>query len=318
MTFNLKDVLTKEEIKALTAKSDWRGAWGILRIYLSVGAIFTLLAMYPHPVTFVLAVFLLGGQQLACAILTHEAAHKTLFKTRWLNEVVADWLCARPIWTDVERYRQHHMSHHAHTGTEKDPDMSLVTPFPGTRGSLMRKFFRDLNGQTGIRRMIGLIGMDVGILRYTVAAEVERLPQEGRGWKDYLREGTINMGPMIITNVAMVMLLAAFDVAWVYSAWLIAYLTTFSLYIRIRSIAEHACTDQGPDMLKNTRTTYAGWLARLTVAPMNVNYHIEHHVMASVPYYRLPQLHKKLLEKGLVTPVRGYAEVLKLAAAKSG
>lgn len=317
MSFNLKDVLTKEEIRELTAKSDLRGAWAVLRIYLTVAATFALLGLYPHPLTFLFAVFILGGQQLACAILTHEAAHKTLFKNRWMNEVLADWMCARPTWTDVERYRQHHIAHHTHTGTDKDPDMSLVTPFPGTRRSLMRKFFRDLNGQTGIRRMVGLIGMDVGILKYTVAAEVERLPQEGRTWKEYIREGTKNMGPMIITNATMIAVLSLFDMAWVYSAWLIAYLTTFSLYVRIRSIAEHACTEGGPDMFKNTRTTYANWLARLTVAPMNVNYHLEHHVMASVPYYRLPQLHKKLLEKGLVKPVRGYAEVLKLASSAS-
>lgn len=316
MSFNLKEVFTKEEIRELTAKSDWMGAWSIFRIYLIVGTTFALLGMYPHPLTFILAVIILGGQQLACAILTHEAAHKTLFRNRWMNEVLADWLCARPTWTDVERYRLHHIAHHTHTGTDKDPDMSLVTPFPGTRTSLMRKFFRDLNGQTGVRRIIGLIGMDVGILKYTVAAEVERLPQEGRTWRDYLREGIKNMGPMILTNMTMVAVLSMFGIAWVYSAWLIAYLTTFSLFIRIRSIAEHACTEGGPDMLKNTRTTYANWLARLTVAPMNVNYHIEHHVMASVPYYRLPKLHKKLLEKGLVKPAKGYAEVLRLASAK--
>lgn len=317
MTFSLKDEFSREEIRSLVEKSDWWGAWSILRIYLVVGATFAMLAMYAHPVTYLLAVFVLGGQQLACAILAHEAAHKTLFKTRWMNEQLADWLCARLIWTDVERYRQHHMSHHAHTGTDKDPDMSLVTPFPGSRGSLIRKFIRDLTGQTGLRRMVGLIGMDVGILKYTVAAEVERLPQEGRTWKDYLREGAKNMGPMIITNVVLASVLAACGVLWVYSAWVVAYLTTFSLYVRIRSIAEHACMEGGPDMFRNTRTTYANWLARLTVAPMNVNYHLEHHVMASVPYYRLPRLHKMLLEKGLVQPVSGYSEVLKLASAKS-
>ncbi len=165
--------------------------------------------------------------------------------------------------------------------------------------------------------MVGLIGMDVGILKYTVSAEVERLPQEGRSWKDYLRDGSKNMGPMLISNLILASVLAACGVLWVYSAWVVAYLTTFSLFIRIRSIAEHACLEGGPDMFKNTRTTYANWLARLTVAPMNVNYHLEHHVMASVPYYRLPQLHKMLLSRGLVQPVRGYSEVLKLASAKS-
>lgn len=314
MSVAIRDVLSREEMAALTRKSDLRGAWAILQVWLWVGATFALLALYPNPLTFVLAVALLGGQQLACAVLAHEASHYTLFKTRWMNEVLTDWLVARPIWSDVRRYRQHHMGHHAHTGTDDDPDMSLVRPFPGSRGSLRRKLLRDLSGRSGLRRIIGLIGMDVGILKYTVAAEVERLPQEGRTWRDYVREGLRNTGPVLIANGVLAAVLAAFGALWVYSAWVVAYLTTFSLYVRIRSIAEHACTEGGPEVLNNTRTTRANWLARLTVAPFQVNYHVEHHLMASVPYYRLKALHEKLRARGVVQPVGGYGEVLCMAS----
>lgn len=314
MSIAIRDVLSREEMAELTRKSDLRGAWAILQVWLFVAATFALLAAFPNPLTFLLAVFLLGGQQLACAVLTHEASHYTLFKTRWMNETLTDWLVARPIWTDVTRYRQHHMAHHAHTGTDDDPDMSLVHPFPGSRASLRRKLLRDLSGRSGVRRIIGLIGMDLGILKYTVAAEVERLPQQGRTWRDYVRDGIRNMGPVVLANGALIAILAAFDAAWVYSAWVIAYLTTFSLYVRIRSIAEHACTEGGPEVLNNTRTTYANWLARLTVAPFQVNYHVEHHLMASVPYYRLKALHAKLRERGLVDTASGYRDVLRQAA----
>lgn len=314
MSVALRDVLSREEVAELTRKSDLRGAWAIAQVWLVVAATFALLAAFPNPLTFVLAVFILGGQQLGCAVLTHEAAHTTLFKTRWMNEKLTDWLVARPIWTDVKRYRQHHMGHHAHTGTDDDPDMSLVHPFPGSRASLRRKLSRDLSGRSGIRRVIGLIGMDLGILKYTVAAEVERLPQEGRTWRDYLRDGLCHMGPVILANGVLAGVLAAFGALWVYSAWVVAYLTTFSLYVRIRSIAEHACTEGGPEVLNNTRTTHANWLARLTVAPFQVNYHVEHHLMASVPHYRLRKLHRKLRERGLVDPAPGYGAVLRLAS----
>jgi len=314
MTVAIRDVLSPEEMAALTRKSDLRGAWAILQVWLSIAATFALLAVYPNPLTFVLAVALLGGQQLACAVLAHEAAHTTLFKTRWMNEVLTDWLVARPIWSDVKRYRQHHMGHHAHTGTDDDPDMSLVHPFPGSRASMRRKLLRDLSGRSGLRRVIGLIGMDLGILRYTVAADVERLPQKGRTWRDYLRDGVRNMGPVLIANGVLASVLAAFGALWVYAAWVVAYLTTFSLYLRIRSIAEHACTEGGTDVLKNTRTTRANWLARLTVAPFQVNYHVEHHLMASVPYYRLKKLHRKLRDRGMVEPAPGYGKVLRLAS----
>ena len=313
----LKQLLSREEIDQLRQKSDWRGAWAITRTWGAIALTFAVLAAFPHPLTFIAAVFILGGQQLGCAILTHEAAHKTLFKTKVLNEHFSDWLCARPVWTDVFRYRQHHLQHHAHTGTQQDPDMSLVRPFPTTSLSLVKKCLRDLSGLTGIRRLIGLIGMDIGMLKYTVAADVESRPRDGRSVWDYTREGFKNMAPVFVTNAVMIAILAAFDIAWVYSAWAVAYLTTFSLYILIRSIAEHACMPGGEDMFENTRTTKAGLLAKLTVAPMNVNYHQEHHLMASVPYYRLPQMHKMLSERRQAEAAPGYAEVLKLAAAKT-
>jgi fatty acid desaturase len=96
--------------------------------------------------------------------------------------------------------------------------------------------------------------------------------------------------------------------------WVLAFLTLLPLFIRIRSIAEHGCLERTPDMFRNTRTTRAGWLARMTVAPVNVNYHLEHHVMASVPYYRLPQMHQWLRAKEALPEAPGYLDVLTLAS----
>lgn len=315
MSIAIKELLSAEEIAALTARSDMRGALALLRVWGAIAAILAVLIAFPNPLTFVLAVLLLGGQQLACAVLAHEAAHRSLFRSRWCNDVLTDWLCARPIWFDVERYRAHHMYHHRHTGVEGDPDVSLVDPFPCSAKSMRRKLARDLFGISGLRRMIGLLGMDLGILRYTVAAEVERLPRNGRRWHDYALTGVRNLTPLVLTNLLLAALLMAFDAGWAYAAWLLAWLAPFSLYLRIRSIAEHACTERSEDYLKNTRTTRANWLARLTVAPMNVNYHIEHHLMASVPYWRLPDLNRLLAARHDMQLAPGYGSVLRLACA---
>src|SRR3546814_16385745 len=80
-----------------------------------------------------------------------------------------------------------------------------------------------------------------------------------------------------------------------YLLWLAGLATTFQLYLRIRNIAEHACTTTGSeDPFTHARTTHAGWLARATVAPYLVNYTAEHHLFLGVPCYRLPQLHDAL------------------------
>ncbi|WP_420467933.1 fatty acid desaturase family protein [Panacagrimonas sp.] len=310
-TLRLTRTLTREEIQSCTQRSDLIGGWALLSVWIGIAAIFAVLALWPNPLTFVLAVILLGGRQLALAILAHEAAHRTLFATRALNDTVADWFAARFIWNDVARYREHHMRHHAHTGLPADPDLSLVRPFPTTRRSLIKKFWRDLSGQTGLRRMGAQLLMDTGVFKYTVAAEVERIPRGDRRWNDYGCTGLRNLGPMALAQLALVALLAAFGQAWMYSAWALAWLTTFSLYIRIRSMAEHACTEPVADALRNTRSTRAGWLARMTVAPFHVNFHREHHLLASVPWQHLPQLHRLLRQRELVEAPPGYADVLR-------
>ncbi|MGZ3475288.1 MAG: low temperature requirement protein A [Polyangiales bacterium] len=81
---------------------------------------------------------------------------------------------------------------------------------------------------------------------------------------------------------------------WVYATWIVAWFTTYGLFIRIRSMAEHACLEGGRDPLRNTRTTHASLLARLTVAPHEVGFHLEHHLLPTVPYFRLRALHRRL------------------------
>lgn len=312
----LSSLFTPDEIAQLTVRSDWRGAAMVLFTWLVIATSFSVLAVFPNPLVFIGVVIVLGGRQLALAILAHEAAHRSLFRTPWLNDFVGDWPCARLIWTEVSRYRIHHLRHHNHTGTERDPDMSLVTPFPTSRKSLAKKFFRDLSGQTAPRRMAAQLLMDIGVFEYTVAAKVTPRPRAGRTVLDYAREGVRNTTGVVLTNLALVGILAAFGEAWLYWAWVVAYMTTFSLYIRIRSIAEHACLEDSPDMFRNTRTTVAGLLARMTVAPYHVNFHLEHHLMAAVPCYRLPRVHALLRERGAVGEPSTYGEVLRLASAR--
>jgi fatty acid desaturase len=244
----------------------------------------------------------------------HDASHGTLFKTRWLNYVFVDWVCARPIWNDLQKYRVHHLAHHSKTGTDKDTDISLVTPFPCSRGSLLRKFMRELSGITGIKFFVGRLLMDMGYIQWTVASEVVRLPAEGQTMADRLRLLARNATPTVLVNALLFALLWAAGHPWLFVAWLAAYATPFSLFVRIRSLAERACTERTSDMFRNTRTTRAGWLARATVAPLRVNFHLEHHALPSVPYFQLPRMHEMLRARGGVAEAPGYLDVLKIVS----
>jgi fatty acid desaturase len=315
-TSNVRQILTRDEVRSLTRRSNIAGFWAIGSTWAVIVGTFAVLARWPNPATFVAAVVVLGGRQLALAILMHEAAHRTLFENRFLNDAVTDWLCARPVHANVEKYRKHHLRHHAHTSTSEDPDLSLITPFPTTRKSLVRKFARDLLGATGLKRWFGLTLMDMEVLGYTVAGDAKRLPKNGRRTRDYLLAGVRNGAGFVLTNVAIAGGLALAGHLWVYWAWVVADLTTFNLFVRIRSLAEHACTERTDDPYKNTRTTHAGLLARMTVAPIRVNYHLEHHLLVAVPFYQLPKLHRLLRERGAIPAAPTYLDVMRIVSAR--
>jgi fatty acid desaturase len=294
-----RDVLSREEVRELLRQRDLPSWLALATTWGLVFGAMALVAMWPNPLTVVAALFVIGARQLGLAVLMHEAAHRTLFRSRRLNDFVGQWLCAYPIWSDVATYRPYHLQHHAKTGGPEDPDLGLVRPFPITRASLRRKVLRDLTGRTGIK-----------FARGSFKRSVAR-------WHDPAgRRAAIGV---VTTNLALLGMLALAGHAWLYLLWVGAWLTTNTLVTRIRAIAEHALTPDADDPLRNTRTTVARWWERLLIAPNRVNYHLEHHLLMTVPFYNLPRLHRMLRERGVLEEAcveHGYLNVLRAAASK--
>ena len=311
--------LSREEIRELMAPSDLRGLLSVVTTWGLIAFSFAVLLYVPiRPLAWLLAVTLLGGRQLALAILMHECAHGSLFRTRALNEHLGRWLIAAPVWLQLADYRRHHLKHHAHTSLEGDSDLGLVAPFPTSRWSLARKLLRDVTGIAFLRRVVAVLLMDMGVLTYSASTGQQRVvprPSVGAMARGLL----MHTGPMVLTNAALFGVLVALGHGWLSLGWVVANATTFSLFVRIRSIAEHAVTEASDDPLRNTRTTEANLFARLTVAPHHVNYHLEHHLLPTVPHYRLKRLHSLLWERGAsaqATHAAGYWQVLQMASSK--
>jgi fatty acid desaturase len=287
-----RQVLSREEIDSLLEIQDWRGwlsiglNWGI------IAASFWLVTWSPNPLTIVAALVLIGTRQLGLAVVMHEASHRTLFSNRKLNDWAANWLVAFPIWSDVKPYRAYHLIHHAKTGTDADPDIGLVKPFPITKASFRRKIWRDLSGQTGWKQARAVAKRDLGLthLRNQRNMGLKEGEMPDVGWH--------KVAPVAITNAILLAILALFGHPELYLLWVIAWLTTNRLVTRLRSIAEHALPTDADDVLRNTRTTQANWLERLLIAPNRVNYHLEHHLLMTVPLYNLPRMHRLLKERG--------------------
>jgi fatty acid desaturase len=298
--------LSRDEIAQLAAFEDWRSWLSLATDWGLIAASFALVAVAPGVLTVVLALFVIGGRQLGLAVLMHEAAHRTLLRERRWNDWVGNWLCAYPIWSDLNPYRPYHLQHHSKTWTAADPDLELATPFPVSRVSLARKIWRDLSGQTGWKRARATLARDLGRSRGRVRRNFDA--------------GREVLGPVILTNAVLLGLLTITGHPALYLLWVVAWLTTYSLVMRIRSIAEHAMIPDPADDLGNTRTTVAQWWERLFIAPNYVNYHLEHHLLMSVPHYHLPRMHRLLRERGALEHAcvtRGYLSVLRLAASRA-
>ena len=312
-TTKVTDLLNREQIRQVLRPSDAQGFLSLSVTWGMIVGCFALVAAFPHVLTVLFALVILGGRQLALAILMHECAHRSLFRTKWLNDFFGAWFCAYPTWNHLSDYRSHHIRHHKFTNTDKDNDLGLVTPFPTTRASMIRKVLRDLSGIAGLKRIAALLLMDFGFLTYTASFGAQKVDLKDRGAGYVLKTGVRRVGPVLLTNAALFGILYVMGQPMLYLLWAGAYLTTYSLFLRIRAIAEHACTELDPDPLKNTRTTYANLLDRLTVAPHHVNYHLEHHLLPTVPHYRLKKMHTMLREAGALKEshvAKNYKQVL--------
>jgi len=294
-----KDVFTPAEWAQLSRRSSWMGlvcvasAWGVI---VAAAALFI---VWPNPLTYVLAVMLIGARQLGLAILMHDAAHGALHPNSKVNDWVGEWLCAAPVGARLRSYRDYHLKHHRYTEQPEDPDLPLSAPFPITRASLWRKMVRDLTGQTFFKqRRAQLFG--------------------GRRPGEVVNSSNSRF---LLVNALLFAACIAAGYWWAYLAlWIVPMATWFPLVTRLRNIAEHACVKAQDDPFTHARTTLANPLERLFIAPYWVHFHGEHHVFMHVPCYRLERMHNMLMDKGYWSRMHispGYASVLSEASSKA-
>ncbi len=305
--FDTSEVFTPEEMASVRARSDVKGLWCVAHAWLVIALSMSLYAWQPNPLTFVVAVMLIGGRQLGLAILMHDAAHGVLTRTHAWNDPLSQWLAAFPVLGDTIRYRHYHLAHHRYTQQPNDPDRALSAPFPITRASFRRKMIRDVTGQTGFK-----------LRRAQIRAALGK-PDEPFAERFRTFRGKLG-GPVLANAVLLAILTALGKPHYYLMFWILPLITWQQAITRIRNIAEHAMVPDNDDPLRNARTTYASWIERALLAPYWVNYHVDHHLMMYVPCYNLPKLHKMLLAKGYGAKMEikpGYFAVLKAATGKN-
>jgi len=294
-------LLTAPQIAALRTRSDAWGLWLVAHAWGVIGLAMMMVAWWPNPLTWLLAVMLIGSRQLGLLILMHDGAHGMLARTPWLNRVLSQAFCGWPVLADADAYRRYHLRHHAHTMHDGDPDLVLTGHYPIARSSLWRKLRRDLLGNTGVAQRRAQLRAALG------GPGRPRCERAATYWQA--------LGPQTLINLALCAGLTAAGVWYFYPLlWLLPLLTWQQLVLRVRNIAEHAAIPDRNDPFKFARTTRVSPLERAFVAPYWVNYHLEHHLLMWVPCYRLAACHHLLLANGhgaAMFVTDGYAAVLR-------
>lgn len=285
------DRIPPARLRELSKISPWRSMMGIAVEWLGIVAAIWLSLSFWHPALYVVVVAFIGARQHALAILNHEAAHYRLFRNRFWNDAVSNLFLAWPVLISVEWFRKFHWPHHSHLGTEHDgnrpvyrthtPDGEL-TPlwtFPKTPGKLAAVMLFDLCGGMGL-------------------VYLAMLP---------VRMWTSKAPAAVACQIAYygAIAVAAFSLGierQVFLYWIVPLCTWFVAINHLRIIAEHSGLPESHDAYAYTRTTMPTLLERIFVLPKHVNFHLEHHIYPSVPYYRLPELHAELMAQP------GYAQ----------
>ncbi len=250
------------------------GAAGVL---LAQGSLWLLPALLAHGIVLV---FLFAP--------LHESVHRTAFRSRRLNDLVA-WACGALLILPPEYFRAFHLTHHRHT---QDPlrDPELASPKPASLGG----YLWQVSGLPYWRERI------LTTLRHACGRAAEPfIAPHAR--PRIVREARLLLG--VYGLLALGSLLARSDLLVV--LWLAPALLG-QPFLRMVLLAEHTGCPLVPEMLRNARTTRTtGLLRRLA---WNMPYHAEHHAHPALPFHALPAAHE-LLKGKIAVQADGYVAV---------
>src|SRR4051812_35666179 len=124
---------------------------------------------------------LVGAGQHHLGVLGHEGSHRTLFRNRWLNEQVSDWLCMYPIFTTTYMYRLQHLAHHQFVNDpDRDPNVLQMRASDAWPDGPMRprQVLRYLVGLLSPMRLFGFLGRRAGANSFASNRDVYRTSEQ--------------------------------------------------------------------------------------------------------------------------------------------
>lgn len=272
--------ISPETLRSLAQKSNLRAGLEILKITLSIVAVFALYLHFPNIFVFFLCFVLIAALQHHLHMVQHEAIHYLLFSNKRLNEFFGN-LCGCAVGFSMA-YRRNHFSHHKHLGRDGDPDLVNFKNFPNTVVFVCRSFLSDVLFFNAFIKYFFL-----------------NFPRNDYEKKISITPTFSQISFLAIVQLAIFGLFVALDHPWLYlTLWLLPLVTLGKLFAHLRNVAEHVKNaDVEDSILSRLRTIRCGILESFFLAPLNFNYHAEHHLYPYIPFYNLPQAHREFSQR---------------------
>lgn len=213
--------------------------------------------------------------------LGHEASHYAMFRNRWANELISDFLCMFPLMAMTQRFRVTHMGHHQFLNDPaRDPDVGRLHfdedrfPFPMSKSRFWFRYvllslwppalWRYLLGQAKNANITGGLREPRSVYRFRV--------------------GRCMRGAYWLSVLTIVHLTGSWPVFFLF--WVAPLLTFYAFYMQLREIAHHSNTSNDGDFT-HSRNFFCNPLVNWVIFPYGQDYHLTHHVFGLMPHYNL-------------------------------
>jgi len=296
--------IDKKKLKSIAARSDRHGliylfywiSWLCLSgvfVYVSIGTFWIWPAMFVHGIFLCVPIY----------SMSHETAHGTAFRTRWLNETVL-WMSSLVYMEEPLHRRYTHTSHHTFTWwAEKDAQFPFDTPM-GLKG-----WVTEITG-------FGLLRFHFKVFWHLVTKQYTEMVRNCVPEQELPRM-TRNARIMLVIYVVI----AAMPILgfW-WPIWFIVVPRFLGAPVMMLfTLIQHAeLQENSPSILDSTRSFRTNWFAKFLY--MNMNNHVEHHLYPNVPFHALPDLAEAVKDQ-VPTPDPGFFrsnwEVLMVAIRRS-
>jgi len=244
--------------------------------WLAIAAAVTVSARLGSALALAAAVIVVGSRQRALMNLLHQASHGQLFADRTANRWCGRLLLAFPLAMSLDAYRRTHLVHHRHLWDDaRDPKTLRYAALGLARAPRRVSRF-------ALRHLLGALALLHVPFNVAVALRASGAPRGERA-------ALVAFWGVVVTVAALT------GTAWellVY--WALPYVTTFQVIRYWSETAEHAGL-RSPDAWLATRNWTSSGPVRWLLAPHSDSYHLAHHLVPSVPHYRLTRLHAELM-----------------------